>query len=403
MSIPFRAIARSFGLNMTAAGAALAGTFVITWSFGLAEFAYYTINLAKLSIILLGAELLPSSFTVFRLQDDENFVRSVPIFYAAFALVAAGVTAILIEGDWLAHASWFMIPFVLTAVLQRYLDAQAQASGRIDAYFWIPATTNIARLTLLTGLAWLKALSVPDVLWLSLAIAGLLGQVVMLRRFPEFLDRNAWRQPRAKLGYLWSIRGAYYGYYLNSVLKRVKDTFLPLLSDVLIPSKAEIGRFFVYTRANEAVCGQIRLLEAYLVNRSLRDNLRRARRLIFFSLAPIGQALVTVTALALMYRSGVTGSDVALAIVTGFLVYPYILELFWRNDALASFNPRQVAISLIASIVGLALPPICALLFWHLDTPALVAGYVLGQTFSAATYRISNRRTRSSVGSSGAA
>jgi hypothetical protein len=386
-----RRIARSFGLNVTAAAAGLGGTFFITWFFGLAEFAYYTINFAKLSLILLGTELLPSSFTIFRLQEDERFTRSVPVFYAGFAVLAGGIAAILIGGQWLAHGSWFMIPFVVTTSLQRYLDAQAQASGRIDAYFWIPATTNIVRLALLCALSPLGLMSVPDVLWASISIGGLTGQAVMLSRFPEFLNFDAWRQPLGKLNYLWSIRGAYYGYYINSLLKRLRDTFLPLFADLVFPSKAEIGRFFIFTRASDAVCGQIRVLEAFMVNRAAREDLRHLRRRIVYTLAPLGQAAVVFIAMALMYRHGIRRSDVVLAIATGLFIYPYILELFWRNDALAQFKPRRVTLSLAAFIAGLAVPPLIAYVLGRLSIPVMVASYVAGQALAALTYRIGRR------------
>jgi hypothetical protein len=381
-------LARSLGLNVTAAAAALAGTLYITWVFGLAEFAYYTINFAKLSLILLGLEMLPSSFTVFRLQEDERFAGALPVFYLSFAIVAVGLAAALLAAGTFAHASWFMLVFVFSAALQRYLDAQAQASGRVDAFFWIPASSNIARLLLLSGLTPLKIMPVPDVLWSSVGIGGMIGQAVMLSRFPEFLDRSAYRRPLGKLGYLWSIRASYYGYYLNSVLKRVRDTFLPLFSDLVIPAKAEIGRLLVFTRANEAVCGQVRVLEAFMVNRAIREDLRHARRRIFWTIAPLGQAGVAFIALTLMYRQGIALNDLILAIVTGFFIYPYILELFWRNDALASFRPRQVTISLLAFLAGLTVPPLVALVFGVLSIPIMIGGYVLGQTLAAATYRL---------------
>jgi hypothetical protein len=384
----FKNLARSAILNFGAAAAGLGATVFITWIYGLAEFAYYTINFAKLSLILLGAEVVPSSFTIFRLQEDREFTRSVPVFYAGFAALAAVLTAVLIREGWLTHASWFMVLYILSTTLQRYLDVQAQASGRVDAYFWIPAASNISRLALLAALAALKLTSVPNVLWASLAIGSMVGQVVMLSRFPEFFDANAWRQPWKKLAYLWSISESFYGYYVNSVLKRVKDTFLPIFSDLVFPSKAEVGRFFVYTRANEAVCGQIRVLEAFMVNRSVRENVRGARRLIFLTLAPLGHAAVALIALALMYREGIRLTDVALAFATGLFIYPYILELFWRNDALASFKPNYVTMSLVAFIVGLAIPPLIAYAFGRLSIPIMLAGYVVGQGFAAATYRL---------------
>jgi len=389
----FRGMVRSFGVNVLAAASALAATLYITWFFGLAEFAYYTINFAKLSLILLGAELLPSNFALFRLQEDPRFTAAIPIFYLGLALCASAIAAALILAGVFSHWSWFIVPFVFSAAIQRYFDTQAQASGRVDAYFWIPATTNIVRLLLLAILSRL-GLSIPDVLWASIAIGGIVGQAAMLRRFPELVDREVYRSPLSKLGYLWSIRRAYVGYYVNSVLKRARDTFLPLFCDLVIPSKAEIGRLLVFTRANEAVCGQLRVLEAFMVNRSVRENLRSARRRIFFLLGPISQAAVIVIAMVLIYRHGIGSGDILLAIVTGLFVYPYILELFWRNDALASFEPKRVTISLTAFIAGLAVPPLAAMSLGEVTIPVLIVGYVLGQTLSAATYKLSRARVR---------
>ena len=383
-----RRIARSALLNVLAASAGLAGTFFITWFFGLAEFAYYMINTAKLSLILLGSELIPSSFTVFRLQEDERFTGAAPVFYLLFASGAAAITAGLVLAGGVIHASWFMVPFVFTSALQRYFDVQAQASGRVDAYFWIPAASNIARFVLLIGLSQISDLPVVDILWASVAIGSGIGQAVMISRFPEFFDRRAYANAFTKLQYLWSIRSCYYGYYVNSLLKRLKDTFLPLFCDIAIPSKSEIGRLLVFTRATEAVCGQVRVLEAFMVNRVIRENLRHARRRIFLTLAPIGQLAVTGIALALMYRHGISPTDVGLAFIAGGFIYPYILELFWRNDALASFAPRRVTVSLLAFLVGLTMPPLIAWILGGVSIGIMVCSYVLGQSLSAATYRL---------------
>lgn len=391
----FQRIARSFVLNVVAASAGLAGTFFITWFYGLAEFAYYTIGFAKLSLILLGTELIPSSFAIFRLQEDEGFSGALPVFYVAFALCAASAAAVLIACGVIHHSSWFMIAFIFTSALQRYFDAQAQASGRVDAFFWIPASSNISRLVLLAALSHL-GLSIPNVLWASVAMGSIIGQLIMLSRFPEFLQAGAYRAPLPKLRYLWSIRSSYYGYYLNSLLKRARDTFLPLFSDVVIPSKVEIGRLLVFTRANDAVCGQVRVLEAFMVNRSTRENLRSARYHIFWTVGPGGHLAVASIALALMYRHGISRADVVLAFVAGLFIYPYILELYWRNDALASFAPTRVTLSLLGFLAGLAVPPTIAWAFRVLSIPIFVISYVLAQSLSAAAYLIS-RRERSNL------
>jgi hypothetical protein len=382
------AMGRSFALNVAAAAAGLGSTLFITWYFGLAEFAYYTINLAKIGLVALVTELLPSSFTIFRLQEDETFADAVPVIYAMFALCGAALTSALIVLGLMNHWSWFMLLFVVSTVLQRYFDTQAQAGGRVGAFFWIPASSNVSRLVLLALLSQL-GLSIADVLWASLAAGSLIGQIVMISSFPEFLDRSAYRRPLGKIAYLWSLRGLYYPYYLNSVLKRVKETFLPLFCDMVVPSKAEIGRLFVFTRANEAVCGQVRVLEAFMVNRAVRDRLRSIRRRIFFLVAPLSQLAVAVLALVLMYGHGIRPEDVVLALVTGLFIYPYMLEIYWRNDALAAFAPGRVTLSLIAFFAGIAIPPAIAWATGTLSIPILVGIYVLAQMLSALTYKVS--------------
>ena len=384
----FKRVGRSVALNAFAAVAGLAGTFYIVWFFGLSEFAYFTINSAKLALLLLAGELLPSNFSIFRLQDDPRFASAAPVYYLGLALCAAAAAAALETTGLFAHASWWMVLFVFSSAIQRYFDTQAQASGRVDAFFLIPAASSVVRLLLLVGFSQLTSWEVPDIIWASVAIGSFLGQALMITRFPEFFSRESYRKPVGKLHYLWSIRGAYYGYYANSVLKRLRDTFLPLFCDLAIPSKAEIGRLLVFIRANEAVCGQVRVLEAFMVNRAVRENLRHHRRQIFWTIGLFGQMAVAVIALALMYRHGIGSVDVMLALATGAFIYPYILEIFWRNDALAAFRPRQVTFSLVAFLAGLAIPPLSAFALGSVNIPLMIFSYILGQTLAAATYRL---------------
>lgn len=385
-------LTRSISINMTGAAAAVAGTLYIVWVFGLAEFAYFTINLAKLALLLLAAELVPGNFALFRLQDDERFADAFHAFTGIIAIVAAAVAALLIAAGVFVQGSWFMLLYVVSASFQRSFDIEAQARGRVDLFYWIPAITNISRLLLMVGLSGLKLMPASDVIWASLAIGGVVGQAAMLSRFPSLRGFATFHRPAAKVRYLWSIRASYRGYYLNSVLKRLRDTFLPIFCDLVFPSKAQVGRLFVYTRAIEAVCAQVRVIEAFTVNRALREQLRHVRRHIFWLAGPAAHTAVAGLALLLMYRHGIGMIDLGLALLAGFFVYPYILELFFRNDALADFSPGRVTISLLAFLVGLAVPPLISLLAGGPTVALLISSYVLGQALSAATYLLRRGR-----------
>ena len=125
-----------------------------------------------------------------------------------------------------------------------------------------------------------------------------------------------------------------------------------------------------------------------MVNRAVRENLRLHRRRIFWTVGPFAQMAIAVIAMALMYRHEIGSADVILALATGAFIYPYILEIFWRNDALAAFRPRQVTFSLVAFLAGLAIPPLSAFGFGAVSIPLMIFSYILGQTLAAATYRL---------------
>ena len=376
-------------LGVLSSGFGLLSVLYIVWIFGTAEFAIFTIALAKLSIILLGLEIVPSQYSLFKMQVDADFSKSMSSFYLAFGILASVVTAIMIATGIIASNSWLIVPYAFLSVTQLYLEVKTQSSGLVGAFGRMPAISNLVRILALVALGLPVAGHQPaDVIWGSLCIGSALGQVYVLLRFPE-LGRDLIKAgPVDSVRRLVSVRSQFSPYIVNSVLKRLRDSFLPLFCDLVSPSKAEIGRLLVYTRAVEAVCGQVRLLETFMVNRAVRENLRHARRRIFWSIGPVGHAAVAVIALVLMYREGVDATDAALAFMAGLFVYPYILELFWRNDALASFTPRQVTISLLAFLGGLTIPPLVAFALGYLSFPIIIGSYVLGQILAAATYRL---------------
>ena len=374
-------------LGVLSSGFGLLSVLYIVWVFGTAEFAIFTIALAKLSIILLALEIVPSQYSLFKMQGDADFSKSVSSFYLAFGILASAVTAIMVATGIIASNSWLIVPYAFLSVTQLYLEVKTQSSGVVGAFGRMPAISNLVRVLALVSLG-VAGQQPADAIWGSLCIGSALGQVYVLMRFPE-LGRDLFKAgPVVSVRGLVSVRSQYSPYIVNSVLKRLRDSFLPLFCDLVIPSKAEIGRLLVYTRAVEAVCGQVRLLETFMVNRAVRENLRHARRRIFWSIGPLGHAAVVVIALVLMYREGVGTADAALAFMAGLFVYPYVLELFWRNDALASFTPRQVTISLLAFLGGMTIPPLVAVALGQVSFPIIIGSYVLGQLLAAATYRL---------------
>ena len=384
-----RTVIRMLSLSGLSSIFGLLSALYIVWVFGVAEFAIFTISLAKLSILLLALELVPSQYSIFRMQNDPLYSSAIATFYIGFALLLPIATFACVSNHIIVSQSWVIVPYAGLAVTQRYIELKTQSAGMVWAFGWMPTTSNLARIVMLLILGSPAAgLQPADVIWGSLCISSALGQAYVLWRYPELRQDLITAGPIGAVRRLLSDTRQYFPYIGNSALKRIRDTFVPLFCDLVMPSKAEIGRLLVYMRANEAVASQVRVIEAFMVNRAMRENLRHARRRIFGMIAPAGQAAVAVIALLLMYRETIGTSEVLLALLMGTFIYPYFLELFWRNDALAAFQPRQVTISLLAFLAGMAIPPLAAWAIGAVSIPLMIFSYILGQTLAAATYRL---------------
>ncbi|MFL6772450.1 MAG: hypothetical protein ACJ8ET_01210 [Sphingomicrobium sp.] len=391
--VAVRAIVRSLPVNFLAAASGLAGTIIISWVFGPVTFANYMINIAKMAVVLLGLEVLPTFFSVYRLQHDREFAAALPLFYLAFAAVAAGITAFLIVFGYLQDPSWSMLVYAALSVSQRYFDNTLQAEGKVAAFLWLPAISNSVRLLMLGLLAGLaRQLGSGDILWLSLSVGLGVSQVYALARFPGALTAfgSSWRW--SSVAYLWRLRNNYYPYYVNSVLRRVKEAALPLFVDAFMADKAAAGRFFLYFKAIEFSSAQVRTIEVFMVNSGLRATLQRQRVPLLAGAAALGQAATVVLSLMLLYRQGLSWQTVGTAGAISLFLIPYVIELYMRSNAYAALEPGKVSVSMVANLVATLVLLGLFRATSQLGVGALVATVVIGQGVSAATYFV--RRTK---------
>ena len=392
-------IAYSVGLNGAAAGAGLLGTALIISHYGLAVFGNYVVDLSKLALIMLGLELLPSSYAQFRIQDDPEFARSTPAFFLLFGFVAVGACAAMIVVGAMSTASWFMLLHVFTYSLQRCFDTQILARGAVSLSVSMPLISNVVRAVVLIALMLFPVLPVNDALWASLASGSLATQITLAARQPAYYRILIDNAPLRSLRYLATLRREYSGYYLNSVLKRARDTLFPLFCDAVLPTKTELGKVLVFTRTNETISGQVRVLESFFIHRQTRADLAKARRSILLGSALLGHAAVIVVSTALLWNQGLTTSTILYAAAIGLSMYPYVYELAKRSDAYARNAPHEVTFSILAFLGTLLGTLGLAWTFDALIPPVLIGCIVLGQTMSALVYFARDRigRTRAAT------
>ena len=390
-----RSIIRSLPINFLSAASGLAGTIIVSWVFGPVVFADYTINIAKIAVVLLALELLPSYFSVYRLQHDREFAAALPIFYLLCAAVAAGLTAIIIALGYIQDPSWSMLVFTALSVSQRYFDNTLQAEGKVAAFLWIPAISNSVRLLILgLLLGFAPQLASGDILWLSLAVGLGASQAYALARFPGALKTvgASWRW--SSVAYLWRLREHYYPYYVNSMLRRVKEAALPLFVDAFMADKAAAGRFFLYFKAIEFSSAQIRIIETFMVNSELRASLQRQRVRLLAGAAVLGQAATVALSLVLLYRQGLSWQVAGAAAAISLFLIPYVIELYLRSNAYAALEPGKVSTSMLANLGATLLLLSLFRATGELGVGALIATVVIGQAVSAAVYFLPGRKPR---------
>ncbi len=288
MSIP--AVMKTMGLGVFASGAGLLASLYIVWIFGTDDFAVFTIANAKLSIVLLGLEFVPTQFSIFKMQHDDDFAQSRPTFYLAFAALASVVAAAVVGAGLIVSSSWLIVPYAFLAVIQRYIEVKTQASGIIPA-FGRTATISSNSIYLSRWSFWGFCLPIngPLMQFGALCASGSeAASCTCWRRLPWLQELLIKKGVFGSVSHLYKVRREFYPYIVNSVLKRAKDTFIPLVVDATIPSRRLAGQVLVFFRASDAVCTQLRVLEMFLVNRELREDMKRLSRKLFFLLSSAG-------------------------------------------------------------------------------------------------------------------
>lgn len=386
---------KTWPLTISAAMLGLAATILVVRLFGLTVFADYSIDLAKLSLLLLLTELVPSSFSIFYQQKDARFRANLASFFIAASLAVLLVTFALAQTLFFSAFSAWIYLYIVCIVFQRYFDSRLQAAGRVRGFFALPFVTNLVRLAAIIAIYLAYPGMAPNtVLWSAIALGGFASLVVMLFRYPAGITPFIHNDHLLALKEIWQLRNRYYSYYPNIALKRLRDVAMPLVSDHLVADRAEIGRYLLVFRGVEFAGGQLRVIEALLANFQLREKLaeKRFRSMLILSVA--GQAVAFSASVLLLSQTGLDAALFVAAAVASLFIYPYVAELVVRSDSYASFAPHRVTISLLAFLAGIAITITVAIQFTELTAPVLVLAPLTGQILASASYFLSGKKLR---------
>ncbi|UFS69928.1 hypothetical protein LPW11_18835 [Geomonas sp. RF6] len=336
-------------LNGLLSGCNLGCTVLLVRWFGTAAYADYTMDLATVSLVTILLEVVPSSYLVFRVQDDPELVHGA----AGLACLSALLIAILLFaldlfGSYHAFSPWIAGYGALQAV-KRYLDIRLQSSGRLAQFFQIETAAAGLRLGLMGGLLWAGYAS-PTALWGSLSLSVLLAQSFWFARnrselkpFLLVLRSSTWHP-------LLRDRAAYTPYYLGIGVKRVRDNLMPLLAGSFFPTKEAAGAFFLAYRGISFTCGQIRVVEGLLNHRKTLGAALSLPLVNSVIVALCCQLLCIAASVALCLVSGSEELYLETVIVLSLMVWPYVFSVLLRAQAYSKYHLASINASLVAYI-----------------------------------------------------
>jgi hypothetical protein len=340
-----------FGSSLRSAVAAglnlLATVMLVRW-FGAETYANYIVDLAMIGLLLIVLEVVPSNYSVFRVQDDPLWQRSigaqivVTILLTAVVVFAAGHWARLFKDN-----SLWMVMYAASMAIKRYLDIRLQSSGRLGEFMGIELSTSALRLVLL-ALCFYQGINENEAVWASLGLATLFSQSrwwiqnpAELRVFGGFADKKAWRALAVSFS-------AYLPYYSGIALKRLKDNFVPLVAERLFVSRELLAAFLLAYRGVIFAVGQVRILEAMMNYRGALAAAQAMSIMHRYLLATAAQALCLAASAGLLFSSGLRDSPWLSTLTLSFMVWPIVFITLERAKAYSAFQASRVNWSVVA-------------------------------------------------------
>lgn len=341
-------------INAATAATNMIGTVLIVRWFGAAVYADYLVDLAYIGLILILLEIVPSNYSVFRVQDAPDRIHGLAALSIASTLVLILVIQASISFFDLYHAdSIWMILYAGIMAIKRYLDIRLQSTGRLPEYFGIEFRSAILRIVLLGAFLWLSA-TPADAVWASLACATLLSQAIWFigkheeqRIFLSLNKRSAWMP--------WiEERRAYLPYYFESATKRVKANLIPILASFFFTNRELLGGFFLAYRGLQFTSGQIRILEGLLNHRLILGKVS-TYTLHHRALVAIAAQLACILAsIGLIASSGLQDFQIPTVITLSFAIWPYVFFIIERAKAYSAYEAFRVNAAIVAYCAGAA-------------------------------------------------
>lgn len=350
-------------LNVLTAAVNFLSSYLIVKTLSLDVFGEFAIFSSYLAFGGLIYAVIPSNFSIFKLQDEQEYKVKLLVFFMLSSILFLFFVFFMSGLGFITIDVLTIYLFGISTFLLGYFDIKFQASGRLNRYFsmlFMIALLKICTLGLFYYMNHLNSLS--DLLWTMtiVQLAVIFFYAFEDRKEIKFILKNR-KVFSETLFFIKSNFTVFKPYYLNTFLKKLRENVIILVFSKFNPVSV-IGLFSIFVKITSFVLGLSRTLEAFFMNRENIKNYKETfyQKIIYFTI--FIQLLFLIV--GSFYLKLFSGEFYFFQIfILSFLAYPHIYFLLARSEMLSNYNNREVNFSELIFILIILLGAIVGFFF----------------------------------------
>lgn len=367
-------------LNALTAAVNFLSSYLIVRALSLDVFGEYAIFSSYFAFGGLIYAIIPSNFSIFKLQDEKKYKINLLAFFILASIVFFAFVLLVSFLGLISIGLLTAYMFGVTTYFIGYFDIKFQALGKLNKYFimlFMIATLKIVTLGVFYYLGNLNNLS--DLLWTmtTVQLLAILFYLIEDRKEIGFILTNSKVFPETIL-FIRQNLSVFKPYYLNTFLKRLRENAIILVFSKFT-AKDVIGIFTIFVKIASFVFGLSRTLEAFFMNKQNINNYKAQfyKKIIYFSIGLQFLYLLIGIIYLKMFTNHYYYGEI---FISSLLVYPHVYFLLARSEMLSNYRNKEANISevLYMIIVGIG-----ALIGLYINSNTI---YPILITFISATF-----------------
>ncbi len=337
--------------SITAAVLNLLITVVVVRWFGAENYTNYMIDLAIIGIISIILEFVPSNYSLFKIQDDSSWLGVIVVQTVISIVFGSLITlGIFYYTDFFKDFTLWMLFYVMSLGVKRYLDIHLQSSGRLNEYLEIEVIAALVRLLLMLMCLYFM-IEGNIAIWLSLTVGIITAQVIWFIKNNNELNHFAMVFKARHWIKLFSNFDKYQPYYVGIILKRIRDNAVPLVAQYFFSMASALAAFFLAYRGVTFAVSQIRIIESLLNHRQTLNQIMSLKTKQKFLIAFAAQILCLISAFALQFLADVGEFNYIVNLILSFIIWPIVFSILDRAKAYSEYQVKRVNYSMVGYLL----------------------------------------------------